>query len=180
MLIHFIEPVWAARRGASGEEVVFTVIFVAIVSFIAILSRLREGSARYDLLIRNGLPYCPHCNRQVSYRRDYCRACGHHFKTYGPSPSELASAARERALAEIDEISREKVAQERAAVRAAEREARRQQRHVERQKYYRNRGVEPGPWAWYKILPDWVQAVLMGLAISAPILIGAVVFAKSR
>jgi hypothetical protein len=28
------------------------------------------------VIIRNGLPHCSRCNRQVSYRRSRCRACG--------------------------------------------------------------------------------------------------------
>ena len=34
--------------------------------------------------------------------------------------------------------------------------------------YYRERGVEPGPLAWYRVLPDWQQAIVLGLAIAAP------------
>ena len=33
---------------------------------------------------------------------------------------------------------------------------------------YRAKGVEPGPWAWFKVLPDTVQAIMIGLAFAIP------------
>ena len=34
---------------------------------------------------------------------------------------------------------------------------------------YRERGVEPGPLAWFRLLPDWLQPILLGLAFTAPV-----------
>ena len=64
--------------------------------------------------------------------------------------------------------------------RQAEREEERRLRRTRREAYYRRHGVEPGLWAWYQVLPDWTQAVLMGLAFSGPVLLGALVYAARR
>jgi len=39
---------------------------------------------------------------------------------------------------------------------------------VARETYYGKRGVEPVPMAWYRVLPEWQQAVFLVLAIAAP------------
>jgi hypothetical protein len=116
----------------------------------------------------------------VSYRRDFCRACGYTFKTYVPNPPRKAPASKGRVAAEDNAAARQVEDARRVARLAAEREARRQERRAKWEAYYRSRGVEPGPWAWYEVLPDWGQAILMGLAISAPVLIVAAVYAMSR
>ncbi len=45
-----------------------------------------------------------------------------------------------------------------------------------RDKTYRARGIEPGPWAWFHALPDVVQAVLLGLVFAVPALAIAIIF----
>jgi hypothetical protein len=47
-----------------------------------------------------------------------------------------------------------------------------------RDKSYRARGVEPGPWAWFQVWPDWFQATLFGVAISAPFIVGIVMWQR--
>lgn len=36
--------------------------------------------------------------------------------------------------------------------------------------WFKARGVEPGPMAWFKVLPDWFQAIFMGLILAAVVL----------
>jgi hypothetical protein len=73
---------------------------------------------------------------------------------------------------------REREQQERAARRAkwavereafrAERAAKQAARRAERDKAYRAKGVEPGPLAWFKVLPDLIQAIVLGLLLAIP------------
>jgi hypothetical protein len=149
-------------------------------------SAVRRATAYYDVVIRNALPYCPRCNRQVSYRREYCRACGYCHVSYESSPTDDGADARsripkhERVRPRYNAAGRGTEQEAKRKKWQEEQEAQRQQRRAEREAYYRSRGVEPGPWAWYKVLPEWGQAVLLGLAISAPVLVIAVVFALAR
>jgi hypothetical protein len=41
------------------------------------------------------------------------------------------------------------------------------ERRAAREQYYRDRGIEPGPWAWYQFLPEWAQAIILGVAFAA-------------
>lgn len=66
-----------------------------------------------------------------------------------PAPERITAGERYRELAAADAA--------RTAARRAERDA-----------GYRARGVEPGPWAWFRVLPDLAQAGLWGLAIAVP------------
>ena len=45
----------------------------------------REGDsvATYNVVVRNGVPYCPQCGQQVTYRRAQCRACGFRYARGG-------------------------------------------------------------------------------------------------
>jgi hypothetical protein len=54
------------------------------------------------------------------------------------------------------QTERERIEQE-AAARLAERDA-----------AYRAKGVEPGPWAWFWVLPDLTQAILLGVTFAIP------------
>lgn len=135
-----------AKKG-DDADVLFGVIVMAVAVVVALVSAVIRGPARYHLTIKAGLPYCPVCNRQVSYRRDVCRACGYTFKTYAPTAPQGTG--------------------ERVARRVARREA--------REATYRERGIKPGPLAWFRVLPEWQQAVFLGLAIAAPV-VGLIVF----
>jgi hypothetical protein len=52
---------------------VLGLVFLAVVVIIALISA--ENNQKY-WVIRNGLPFCPNCNRQVSLKaaRPFCRA----------------------------------------------------------------------------------------------------------
>lgn len=58
--------------------------------------------------------------------------------------------------------------------RRAEREKERRRRRAERDAYYLDQGVKPGLLAWYRALPDWLQAIVLGLSLVMPV---ALVFA---
>jgi hypothetical protein len=73
---------WARHNQASGAEFILGVIFLLVIIAVVVF---RESSATYNVVSRRGVPYCIICGRQVSYRRDYCRACGYRFKTYSAS-----------------------------------------------------------------------------------------------
>jgi hypothetical protein len=52
---------------------------------------------------------------------------------------------------------------------------------IERDAYYLDRGIKPGPLAWYRIRPKWVRLVLLGLAIVLPMaLVLFTVFSLTR
>ena len=49
-----------------------------------------------------------------------------------------------------------------------ERKRRKREAYLEK---LRSRGVEPGPFAWYGLLPDWGQAIVMGLTLAVPLVL---------
>src|SRR5262245_35617262 len=75
-----IATILAARGQTSGAEIVIGIIFILV---IAVTSIIVGANTRFDVRIRNGLPHCPRCNRQVTFRRDRCRSCGYQFRTFG-------------------------------------------------------------------------------------------------
>ena len=68
---------------AKGDSSAIGAIGALIILVLAIVLIAREATARYHVVTRGGVPYCPRCNRQVSYRREQCRSCGYRIKTYG-------------------------------------------------------------------------------------------------
>jgi hypothetical protein len=41
-------------------------------------------------------------------------------------------------------------------------------------------GIEPGPWVWFRALPDIVQALVIGLGLAVPLGIAAVMILVGR
>lgn len=159
----------AKRSGSSPEEIVFGLMLVlGALAIVAIVASI-NGEAHYDVRTRNGAPYCPRCNRQVSYRRDHCRCCGYQFVSYGPSAEEVRIKHAEEQRRREDE-AQEKLQKKRLAAESRKlREERRMLRQVEWDRYFLRRGIEPGPLAWYYVLPEWAQPILLGLALGIPI-----------
>lgn len=156
---------YAAKGGqASPAEMLVGLLFLGAVALITLLWVAIRGPAHYNVVVRNGAWYCPRCNRQVSQRRDHCRSCGYTFITYGhvPEPEHIREARARRVHAELENLRAEEAEEIRR--RDEEREARR----AERDAYYRSRGVEPGRWAWFYLLPDWLQPILVGIALAIP------------
>lgn len=159
-------------------EVVAAMAFLALTVVACLVSR-----GRPTMIVRGGLPFCACCGRQVSRRRSHCRTCGN--PNYSRSRRD---GARGSSLA-IDDAERERRSKALGAfraARAAERERRLEadrERAAERKaasdSAYRAMGVEPGPLAWYRALPDWQRLTLLGLAVSAP-LVAALALILSR
>lgn len=176
--------VFAAKHKSEAEEVasIFLVVICVIASIVMLI---RESTATYRVVIRNGLPYCPRCNRQVSYRRDVCRACGYALKVYSqpasppaPPPPKSAEQLRLEAL-QAEEQRKQRVKQEEdRQVFEEERRLQAEERLAARHKYYRSRGIEPGPLAWFWVLPEWIQAVSLGAVLSLPVLVAAFLYAR--
>jgi hypothetical protein len=92
--------------------------------------------------------------------------------------AEEARAARAARWAKEAEEERER-ARERAREEEAERWCRDLEAKARRAAWYRERGVEPGPLAWFKVWPDWLQMIVAGLLVSAPI-VAAMAFLLGR
>lgn len=70
-----------AKVRSEGEFVAFLVVMGFFIGF-GLFMILGQSNAHYDVTTKRGVPYCPKCNRQVTYRRDYCRCCGYQFVSY--------------------------------------------------------------------------------------------------
>jgi hypothetical protein len=161
-------------------ESVITALFLIFIFIIIAVVRALKGPARYDVVLRGGAPYCPRCNRQVSYRRDHCRSCGYTFVSYGPTPEEIAQEKRSWKQAAEFQEGLLKGKQQRARAEKERRAQERAQRRAERDAYYLDRGIKPGPFAWYQLLPDWQQAILLGIACAAPVSLLITIFIIMR
>jgi hypothetical protein len=101
-----------------GGEFLIGLIFIAIVALISLIA---GANNQKWVVVRNGLPYCPNCNRQVSLKaaRPCCRACGFDLT----KPPASVQAAREKAEKEA-----------RAATQLAEEAARKERVKKERER----------------------------------------------
>ncbi len=95
-----------------------------------------------------------------------------HCQRCGEFPGYRSTRAHRDAMAAGKQTQRAN----RAAAKHLAADARRQAR----EDYYLSRGIEPGPFAWFKALPEALQPILIGLAVVAPVLIGVVAFAMRR
>jgi hypothetical protein len=92
-----------------------------------------------------------------------------------PDPvATVKDAAREREQLRAKEAAdREARARQEAADREAKAKIaalmRAAARRAKRDEAYRAMGIEPGPMAWFRALPDAVQALLIGAAIIVPV-----------
>jgi hypothetical protein len=159
-----------AARGGEADPFVFFIGFLfCVVLFIAmLLLAAKEQQARLHVVSKSSVPYCPRCNRQVSLRRGECRSCGHVYISYGPSPGELAlrEARKAQAATELERTieERNRLEEQRRSERADSKARRRE----ERNEYYLDRGIKPGPFAWWQLMPDWLQAIMIGLVVAKP------------
>ncbi len=173
---------FAARHHASHDDGAGAILGLLVIVVLFIVFAFRASTARYDLIQRNGLPYCPRCNRQVSLRREFCRACGYRFVTYGSSPSEPpepspAERAQGRSLrAWKQHLADEEARQgEEVRRRAAQEEAKRHT--LAGLDIEIGDGPPPLPKARdslmdrYRALSDLAQAAVIGLMIALPVVI---------
>ena len=75
---------FAARHHKEGDPVLAAIGAIITLVCVAVLM-VREMGASYNVVTKRGVPHCPLCGRQVSFRRDHCRSCGYSFKSYGSS-----------------------------------------------------------------------------------------------
>jgi len=106
-----------------------------IIGLIAvIIGAIGSANKAQNAVWRNGLPYCPNCNRQISLKtaRPYCRACGYHLTQapqraapppQPPSPAELLQAEAQRKERENQRREREELDELQRAQRARDAEA---------------------------------------------------------
>ena len=176
--------VFAAR--ADGSEQVIGLIFICFTVSMVFIVALIRGPAHYDVVIKRGAPYCPCCNRQVSYRREHCRSCGYNFVSHGPTPEEKERRCREevqerqRSQEEEKRRAEERLFASKIRIEKGKQRAQEQiQQQDERNKYYSARGIEPGPLAWFRLLPDYIQAIMLGFAVAIPAVFILVTFLRS-
>ena len=97
-----------------------------------------------------------------------------HANQFDPAREAVNEAAQQKFI----EIQQRKQEQRETAARL-DRERRDEEKRYARQvreEFYRDRGVEPGPMAWFKVLPDWVQPIILGVAVAIPAGVIAVVW----
>jgi hypothetical protein len=170
---------FAARHHTSHDDGAGVILGLIVVVVLFVVFVMRIATAQYDLIQRNGLPYCPRWNRQVSLRREFCRACGYRFVTYGSSPAERrepksAPINHERSL----RARKHHLAEEEA--RRREEERRRVEQEAEKRDALTvlNIQVSDGPppipkpkvslMDRFRALPDIAQAAVIGPAIAIP------------
>ena len=112
-----------------------------------------------------------------------CLKCGNQWQ---PGSQEEAdqraagnAAAQDRA-AQDKQRAADLMAEQARRERALEHEERLRERREAREKFYRSRGVEPGPFAWFKVWPDWLQFVSIGLLVSLPLVVVLVLIIHPR
>jgi hypothetical protein len=142
--------IFAARRG-EGDPVIFFIGLILVVL------------AAFYLTIRNAIA------RYFSQIHVYDERSDEAYK------AEVLWRREKRRRARAEREQRRAARRAEREERRAEREERRAERRVAREAYYREHGIEPGPLAWYRVLPDWQQAVLLGVAFAGPA-VGLIVF----
>jgi hypothetical protein len=147
---------------ADSPEAAVICGILALVAFVFALVAAFNKSQ--NAVWKNGLPYCPKCGRQISLKtsRTHCRSCGYNLvqssAISSPSPPQRPQisspeAARIRA---VEEERRHRGEQERFRLiendrQRAEQEA--AERKAAREAACRAKGVEPGAWARFWVLP---------------------------
>jgi len=160
---------------AKGDSIFdgIAALLAALGSILVLISYvIRATTSDLSVNTRGGVPYCRGCGKQVSYRRDNCRACG--LSLYVAKQAPARDAAAIAALRDAELLNKEAIRKnaERWRLeqegRVADRKAARASRLAARDTAYRSRGIEPGPWVWFKALPELAQAILLGVAFALP------------
>src|SRR5258708_2651073 len=107
-----------AAKGNPEVEGIGALLLIIVCVVTLIGYGVHAATHEYSVVTKRGVPYCRGCGRQVSYRRDHCRACG--LSLYVPreparprlySPEALAAerdrvAAEEWARRQAEEVAR--------------------------------------------------------------------------
>jgi hypothetical protein len=158
-----------------AEPEIAVVIVVALIGLVVIALIGAVSNTTTHVVIKRGLPHCPDCGRQVSPRRTWCRACVRDL-TKDPATEfddtlRQAEAHAEK-QAEFARKQEELEEQERSdQLKGRISQKRREERRREKDEYWLERGIEPGPFAWWRSLPDWVRIIAVTLGIAVPIAI---------
>jgi hypothetical protein len=116
---------------------------------------------------------CPYCRKPISREAAKCPYCQSNLaqskSVRVPSPLDPTGIAKhdysKNAVAISDVIGRSLTA---VSAQREQWRATRAARRQERDKAYIAKGVEPGPLAWYRVLPALTQAILLGLTFAVP------------
>ena len=84
----------------------------------------------------------------------------------------------QRALKEQEIDERHRAIAELRRQRTEQRLELRTQRKADRDEFYRERGIEPGPFACFSLLPDWIQVVGLGLCLGGTLIVMFLAFSK--
>jgi hypothetical protein len=137
-------------------------LFFGFVLLVALLIAYAvQGETYYDVQLRGGAPYCPRCNRQVSYRRNYCRCCGYVYLKSVERPPQTPVKLEPLQDPLFREIGKKG------------------------EDLFYAAGVLVGKcltavvtfacfvfeMEWFRRLPDWLQATIIGLSVGIPLAI---------
>jgi hypothetical protein len=177
---------YGRRREGFAMHSMLLLLALVFVFFEIIITAASSRSRRnrsLSVLWKGGAPYCPHCQRQVSSRRDTCRTCGYVYVSYIPPDIVPMRTGRDRTSQTVTDRARIENQISDAAEReqlAADREQRRLERKERRLEHYRSLGIEPGPLAWWRELPLTVRCVILGLASGVPFVAALIWLMRTR
>jgi uncharacterized Zn finger protein (UPF0148 family) len=114
-------------------------------------------------------PTCPHCRKNINRGVVKCPHCQSDLRAWEEArqkkeENRRLEQTRHKETRLLEEKREEARRLEQLSIAAAAKAERRAERH----KAYRAMEIEPGTMAWFKALPDVIQALLMGLAIGFP------------
>jgi hypothetical protein len=158
---------FAKKTHRQDDPIVAIVVLVAFVIFV-VFAIVSATTTSYNVVIKGGTPYCPRCNRQVSYRRGVCRSCGYNFTVVSYSSSS-PSKPREPFIDPFLKIAArytiEIITILLLLLLAFARFA-----WLKIRLFF--------TFAWFANLPDWLQPIVVGLGISVPLGVVAILIFK--
>jgi rRNA maturation endonuclease Nob1 len=85
----------AAKHPDSPEVQLFTLCLVLVALVVAVIAAINKSQ---NVNWKNGVPYCPGCNRQVSLKnsQSYCRSCGYNL-VQSPNQARTSTEGRREA-----------------------------------------------------------------------------------
>ena len=158
-----------AARNADAEIGVFLIVVFGGIILCVVMA---AAETKISVVMKNGLPHRPFCGRQVSLRRNWCRACGrdltckdsaNDFDAEPVAEAEALAAKQAKVARRREELAaRERDLQLKACINEKAREEQRRRSD----EYWIQRGIEPGPFAWWRSFPDWVRIIVATLTVA--------------
>jgi hypothetical protein len=127
---------------------------------------------------------CPYCRKYINRGAVICPYCRTNLRSKPIARDKLPDQEEIEVPASYlkqERLEREKHLEFQEAARIAREEGdaeRRAERRAARDRAYRSKGIEPGPFAWYKAMPDLAQALILGLAFTVPAVIILIVIVR--